>query len=159
MCVHVRGSQRALNWSGGVVFSFLRRKGLEVIVFLLTSVVATIALVLVVGEWGGGMGWGRGGGGWEWGMGQGGGRGWAAGGRWSDEHGVSHGAIICCIWVLEAPELLTEHPSWSLGGGGAGPGNSITHAAHGRECACAGLLAFQLAIGVKCVQSVLSAEL
>lgn len=71
MCVHVRGSQRALNWSGGVVFSFLRRKVLEVIVFLLTSVAATIALVLVVGEWGGGMGWGRGGGGWEWGMGAG----------------------------------------------------------------------------------------
>ena len=71
MCVHVRGSQWALNWSGGVVFSFLRRKVLEVIVFLLTSVAATIALVLVVGEWGGGMGWGRGGGGWEWGMGAG----------------------------------------------------------------------------------------
>lgn len=51
--MHLRGSQRALNWPGGVVFSLLRRKVLEVVVFLLTSVAAAIALVLVVGESGG----------------------------------------------------------------------------------------------------------
>ena len=101
MCVHVRGSQRALNWSGGVVFSFLRRKALEVIVFLLTSVAATIALVLVAGE-----------GGW-----------WVDEVRESDEVGVSHGYVICCVWVLEVLELTTaQNPEAVAGLGSWGRG-------------------------------------
>lgn len=57
--MHVRGGPWALDWSGSTVFSLLRRKVLEVVVFLLTGVTAAIALVLVMGEWGGE--WGDGG--------------------------------------------------------------------------------------------------
>lgn len=55
------------------------------VVLLLTGVVAATALVLVAGE-----------GGWS-----------VDEVSESDEGGVSHGYIICCVWFLEALELTT----------------------------------------------------
>ena len=97
--MHVRASQRVSGeWA---VWSLASEEKGHRVVFLLTGVAAAIALVLVAGE-----------GGW-----------WVDEVRESDEVGVSHGYVICCVWVLEVLELTTaQNPEAVAGLGSWGRG-------------------------------------